>query len=190
ITVLTDYYPNGELVGHFEQALGSSSFTPPPPAPAWVDDHTDPSAASRFLIQATFGPNPSDVTNVQAIGYANWINNQFALPVTHHLPLLYAKKSPDPSQPSYPGATLFNTLWQQSITAPDQLRQRVAFALSEIMVVSDQGVLQDNGVVLSSYYDMLLDNAFGNYRNLIEAVSLHPAMGLYLNMQGNDKGNL
>jgi uncharacterized protein (DUF1800 family) len=190
ITVLTGFYPNGELIGHFEQALGSTSFTPPPPAPAWIDDHTDASAASRFLIQTTFGPSPSDVTNVQAMGYTNWINNQFALPATHHLPLLYAKKSPDPSQPFYPGSTVFNTWWQQSITAPDQLRQRVAFALSEIMVVSDQGTLQDNGIVLSSYYDMLLDNAFGNYRDLLEAVTLHPAMGLYLNMQGNDKGNL
>ncbi len=58
------------------------------------------------------------------------------------------------------------------------------------MVVSDQGTLQDNGIVLSSYYDILLDNAFGNYRDLLEAVTLHPAMGLFLNMQGNDKGNL
>jgi hypothetical protein len=190
ITVLTDFYPGGELIGHFEQALGSSSFTPPPSAPAWVDDHSSASAASRFLIQTTFGPSPSDVANVQSMGYTNWIANQFALPATHHLPLLYAKKGSDPTQPFYPGNTLFNTWWQQSITAPDQLRQRVAFALSEIMVVSDQGALQDNGIVLASYYDMLLDNAFGNYRDLLEAVSLHPAMGLYLNMQGNDKGSL
>jgi uncharacterized protein (DUF1800 family) len=190
ITVLSDFYPNGELIGHFEQALGSTSFTPPPAAPAWVDDHTDPSAASRFLIQTTFGPSPADVANVQSMGYTNWINNQFALPATHHLPLLYTKDNPDPTQPSYSGSSLFNTWWQQSITAPDQLRQRVAFALSEIMVVSDQGVLQDNGIVLASYYDMLLDNAFGNYRQLLEAVTLHPAMGLYLNMQGNDKGNI
>jgi Protein of unknown function (DUF1800)/PA14 domain/Bacterial TSP3 repeat len=189
ITILTDFYPNGELIGHFEQAIGSSSFTPPPPPPAWTDDHTDASAASRFLIQTTFGPSPSDVANVQAVGYTTWIDSQFALPATHHLPLLYAKKSADPTLP-YSGNTVFNTWWQQSITAPDQLRQRVAFALSEIMVVSDQGILMDNGVVLSSYYDTLLDNAFGNYRDLLEAVSLHPAMGLYLNMQGNDKGNI
>jgi uncharacterized protein (DUF1800 family) len=190
ITVLTDFYPGGELIGHFEQALGSTSFTPPPPPPAWVDDHSDPSAASRFLIQTTFGPSPSDVANVQSIGYANWIDNQFTLPATHHLPLLYAKKTADPTQPAYPGNTVFNTWWQQSLTAPDQLRQRVAFALSEIMVVSDQGVLLDNGVPLSSYYDLLLDNAFGNFRELLEAVTLHPAMGLYLNMQANDKGNI
>jgi len=189
ITILSDFYPNGELVGHFEQAQGSSNFNPPPPASSWVDDHTDPNAASRFLIQATFGPSPSDVAAVQSMGYANWINNQLALPASHHLALLYTKRNPDPTQP-YPGNTIFNDWWQLAITAPDQLRQRMAFALSEIMVVSDQGTLQDNGVALASYYDTLLDNAFGNFRNLLEAVSLTPAMGLYLNMQGNDKGSL
>jgi hypothetical protein len=85
---------------------------------------------------------------------------------------------------------VFNTWWQQSVTAPDQLRQRVAFALSEIMVVSDVGTLQDNGQALCSYYDTLLDNAFGNFRALLKAVTLTPAMGMYLNMQGNGPGNI
>ena len=76
------------------------------------------------------------------------------------------------------------------MTAPDQLRQRVAFALSEIMVVSENGVLQDNATALGNYYDTLLDNAFGNFRTLLEAVTLTPAMGMYLNMQGNDVGNI
>ncbi len=83
----------------------------------------------------------------------------------------------------------FDAWWQNSITAPDQLRQRVAFALSEIMVVSANGTLEDHSDGLAYYYDTLLDNAFGNYRNLLEAVTLTPAMGVYLNMQGNDKGN-
>ena len=78
----------------------------------------------------------------------------------------------------------------QSVTAPDQLRQRVAFALSEILVVSDNGVLEDNSRALSSYYDTLLDNSFGNFRQLLESVTLSPAMGLYLDMRRNDKGRL
>src|SRR5207253_3000743 len=61
ITILTEANPNGELTGHFEQAQGSSSFSPPPAAPSWVEDSGNPSAASRFLIQATFGPGPNDV---------------------------------------------------------------------------------------------------------------------------------
>jgi hypothetical protein len=189
ITILSANYPDGELVGHFQVAAGSSSFVPPPAPPAWTDDHSNASAAARFLTQATFGPSPSDVSNVQSMGYQNWINNQFSLPASHHLALITANRSSDPTLP-YPGNTVFNDWWQLSITAPDQLRQRVAFALSEIMVVSDVGVLQDNGQALTSYYDTLLDNAFGNYRALLKAVTLTPAMGMYLNMQGNAKGSL
>ncbi len=189
ITILTANYPDGELTGHFEKITGSSSFTPPAAPPSWTDDHSDMNAASRFLIQSTFGPSPTEVTNVQSMGYSGWLSNQFGLPATHHLPLILANRSPDPTQP-YSGNMVFNDWWQISITAPDQLRQRVGFALSEIMVVSDQGVLQDNGQALTSYYDTLLDNSFGNFRDLLKAVTLTPAMGLYLNMQGNDKGNI
>ena len=78
----------------------------------------------------------------------------------------------------------------KSITAPDQLRQRVAFALSEIMVVSDTGILNNNGRILADYYDTLLDNSFGNFRNILKQVTLTSAMGLYLDMRGNAKGNL
>ena len=189
ITILSANYPDGELIGHFEQAVGSTSFTPPAPPTAWTDDHASASAAARFLIQATFGPSPSDVTAVQSLSYSGWISNQFSLPASHHLSLILSNVSTDPTLP-YPGNMVFNDWWQLSMMAPDQLRQRIAFALSEIMVVSDQGVLQDNGLALTSYYDTLLDNAFGNFRTLLEAVTLTPAMGMYLNMQGNGKGSL
>lgn len=189
IIIETSVFPGGEIGGHFTQADGSQSFTPPPAPPAWTDDHTDANAASRFLIQATFGPTTSEITNVQSLGYEGWIDNQFALPVSHHLPLVLANASADPTTP-YPGNLMFNTWWHQSVTAPDQLRQRVAFALSEIMVVSENGILQDRATALSSYYDTLLDNAFGNFRDLLENVTLSPAMGLYLDMRRNDKGDL
>ena len=123
------------------------------------------------------------------MGYADWISQSVQPAGPHHLSLILTNQSTDPTLP-YPGNTVFNDWWQLSVTAPDQLRQRIAFALSEIMVVSDDGVLQDNGQALTSYYDTLLDNAFGNFRALLEAVTLAPAMGLYLNMQGNDKGSL
>jgi hypothetical protein len=100
--------------------------------------------------------------------------------------LASAKADPATSPSS---ALTFNTWWKQSVTAPDQLRQRVGFALSEIMVVSQQGVLRDNPIALSSYYDTLLKDAFGNFRTLLKDVTLHPAMGLYLDMRRNDKAN-
>ncbi|HEV2393688.1 MAG TPA: DUF1800 family protein [Verrucomicrobiae bacterium] len=188
--VHTTLHPDpAEIAGHFLPVSGTQSFVPPPPSPAWTDDSSSSNAAARFLIQATFGPNPDEVAAVQALGYAGWISNQFALPPTHHLPLVVANKSADPTDP-YPSSLTFNSWWQRSVTAPDQLRQRVAFALSEIMVVSENGVLQNYATALSSYYDTLLDNAFGNFRGLLEAVTLAPAMGIFLDMRANDKGSL
>ncbi len=102
---------------------------------------------------------------------------------------MFANKSADPATP-YPSSLTFNTWWQHSVSAPDQLRQRVAFALSEILVVSENGVLLNKAHGLSAYYDTLLTNAFGNFRELIESVTLSPAMGLYLDMRANDKGDL
>jgi hypothetical protein len=189
ITILSANYPDGELTGHFTPADGTPSFTPPPAPPAWTDDHANTNAASRFLIQATFGPTSSDIASVQSLGYAGWISNQFNLPASHHLPVVMTNISPDPTT-LFPSSLTFNAWWQESVTAPDQLRQRVAFALSEIMVISENGVLQNNARALSSYYDTLLDNSFGNFRTLLKSVTLTPAMGLYLDMRGNDKGSL
>ena len=189
INIHTVNYPNGEINGHFTPANGSQTFTPPPAQPAWTDDHANTNAAARFLLQATFGPSPADIATVQSLGYASWIDTQIALPATHHLPLVLANASADPTVP-YSSTLLFNTWWQQSVTAPDQLRQRVAFALSEIMVASEKGVLSDNARAVSYYYDTLLDGAFGNFRDLLKNVTLTPAMGLYLNMQGNDAGSI
>ena len=183
-------YPSGEINGHFTLANGSQTFSPPPQAPVWLDDSANPNGAVRFLTQATFGAGPSDIAAVQALGYAGWPSNQFSLPVSHHLPVVLANMNPNPTQP-FPSSLCFNTWWQQSVTAPDQLRQRVAFALSEIMVVSENGVLANyyaNG--LASYYDTLLDYAFGNFRSLLKAVTLHPVMGVYLDMRGNDAGSI
>ena len=182
-------YPAGEISGHFTLANGTQTFTPPPAPPAWTDDHTDPNAASRFLVQATFGPTANDIASVQALGYAGWINNQFSMPASHHLPVVQSNISADPTTP-YPSSSTFNAWWQQSVTAPDQLRQRMAFALSEILVISENSGLQDNAQALSAYYDLLLDGSFGNFRTLLEDVTLSPSMGLFLNMLGNDRGNI
>jgi hypothetical protein len=182
-------FPNGEISGHFTLANGSQNFTPPPPPPAWGDDSADPNAAARFLAQATFGASSNDIAAVQALGYAGWISNQFTLPPTHALPNVLANPFSDPTD-LYQSPLWFNTWWMNSVTAPDQLRQRVAFALSEIFVVSENGVLVNHADALSSYYDMLVDHAFGNYRPLLEAVTLHPSMGLYLGMRANTAGSI
>ena len=189
IVIESTAFAGGEIGGHFTLAAGSQTFTPPPAPPAWTDDSANPNAAVRFLTQATFGASSNDIAAVQSLGYAGWIANQFSLPTTHALPNVLAHPYSDPTD-LYQSPLWFNTWWQNSITAPDQLRQRVAFALSEIFVVSENGTLQNHADALSSYYDMLLDHAFGNFRSLLEAVTLHPAMGWYLGALGNNAGSI
>jgi hypothetical protein len=112
------------------------------------------------------------------------------MPATRSLTNVWANANTDPTGP-YPSQVWFNNWWQQSITSPDQLRHRVAFALSEIFVISENNdTLSGHADALASYYDVLLTNAFGNYRTLLEAVTLHPSMGVYLSMQGNNKGSI
>ena len=191
LNVHTANYPNGEIKGFFKQQDGSAAFTPPAAPPSWNDDHADRAAAARFLIQATFGPDAASIAEVQANGYAQWIDDQIALAPTLHLPEVEANRNvTNPGGSTYPGTLTFNTWWRHSITAPDQLRQRMAFALSQIFVVSESGALDDRANALSSFYDTLLLGAFGNVRDLLEAVTLHPAMGRYLDMLRNDKPDL
>lgn len=182
-------YPDGELRGNFTLAVGSRVFAPPPAPPAWTDDHTLTNAAVRFLNQATFGADPAGIEAVRALGYEGWLNDQFSRPVTRLLPEMLANPGSDPANP-HTDTQFWNLWWKNAVTAPDQLRQRMAFALSEILVVSDVGVLNYNGRILATYYDTLAEHAFGNFRELLERVTLTAAMGRYLDMLGNQKGSL
>ena len=189
-------YPAGEIKGYFRPLNGSATFTPPPAPPAWTSEpaaaHTNANAAARFLQQTTFGASPADITALQGkASYEAWIDDQFTKPSTYHLPYVEQFRNVTaPQSPTYGGTLTFNSWWKNSIQGEDQLRQRIAFALSEIMVVSENGPLDDRANALSSYYDMLLDHSFGNARDLLEAVTLHPAMGRYLDMLRNEKPDL
>ena len=189
LLVKTVTNPNGEVSGRFGLTNGSQVAPAAATYPAWTDSHSTSDADnSRFLTQATFGPSPADMTSVKAAGYNAWINTQFGLAASHHTPYVLANLNSDPTN-GYPSDRAFNSWWQQSVTAPDQLRQRLAFALSEIMVVSDTGPLNNESRYLSPYYDTLLDNCLGNFRSLLKTVSLTPSMGVYLDMRANDKGD-
>jgi len=154
--------------------------------------------ASRFLIQASFGPTSAEIDRVRSLGYPGWLDQQFARGPTLHRPLLEQSRFllglplplPDASieDRELNAALRQEAWWRVAVTADDQLRQRVAFALSEIFVVSDvASQLHERPLVTAEYYDTLLRHAFGNYRELLEAVTLAPAMGLYLSMIRNDK---
>ncbi len=142
--------------------------------------------ATRLLAQASFGATPeaiAEVTQYQTI--EDWIDYQISLPVTQHLPKVQALGN------SSLRSTRHYVWWDTAINAPDQLRQRVAFALSEIFVVSDLDYTLGNAQYgMTDYYDMLASMAFGNYRELLERVSLHPVMGIYLSMVRNEKADV
>jgi uncharacterized protein (DUF1800 family) len=146
-----------------------------------------PNDAARFLSQATFGAKSvAEIAALAQSGYRAWLDAQYAMPAgTPHLDYLIAiDQSGDKVQEQH----AFESIWQQFLFSDNQLRARVAFALSEIMVISDIAPDQDTWA-MATWMDMLYRNAFGNYRTLLEDVTLHPAMGYYLNMLGNDKEN-
>jgi uncharacterized protein (DUF1800 family) len=188
LNVHSALYPAGEISGTFRQQTGSQTFVAPIAPPAWTDDSADRSAAVRFLTQATYGASEADIAAVQSLGYEDWIDAQSETPSSYLYPEVFQSRNlTNPNGPTYSGSMLFNAWWKRSITAPDQLRQRVAFALSQIFVVSEAGVLDDRADTLSSFYDMLLDQSFGNMRDTLEKVTLHPAMGRYLDMLKNER---
>jgi uncharacterized protein (DUF1800 family) len=152
----------------------------------------DRSEAFRFLEQATFGPKQADIDHLIALGdapgaYALWIDEQMAIPPSLLLPVLQAKFASGVTGSSGLNLARQDAWLRTTVLGPDQLRQRVAFALSEIMVVSQRGALDQMPYALASYYDVLARNAFGSFRQLIEEVTLHPGMGVYLSMLGNQK---
>ena len=188
--VHTVNFPSGEIRGFLTLVNGSQIPPTYVPDTAFTDDSATDAGAARFLNQAAYGASPADMTTVKSGGYAAWITNQASLPTTHLLPTVQAAQVVQANTNQSP-TPLDNAWWQASVTAPDQLRQRMALALSEILVVSDtNSTLSNVPQTLASFYDTLSDNAFGNFRSLLEAATLHPAMGYWLNMQGNAKGNL
>ncbi len=151
--------------------------------------HPTTQEAGRFLTQATFGPTDDSITSLTGSTYDDWITAQFASPETLHLADIDAryqyKHAKDPN--AYINENdFYDGFWQQAVTGDDQLRQRVALALSEIFVTSFTNPNVD-ARGMADYYDVLSRDAFGNFRDLLQDVTLHPMMGIYLNALGNEK---
>ena len=134
-------------------------------------------AARRFLEQAAFGPSPADAAHVQQVGFQGWLNEQFAMPqISDYSRLANA------TQGGLPNAFLTN-----AVMNPDQLRQRVAFAYSQLFVTSISKLIFNDRVI--PYQTMLLNDAFKNYRQILSDITLSGAMGYYLDMANNAKAN-
>ena len=149
--------------------------------------------AARFLMQATFGPTMADIDHVTAIGHEKWIEEQSALPASETLKYMWDEINPIYWVEDVPllGIPPFRwAWWQMAMRGADQLRQRIAVAFSEIMVISTKtDLLEDTSTAVASYYDTLLKHALGNFRDLLYDVATHPAMGYYLSHASNRKAD-
>ncbi|MEM6316438.1 MAG: DUF1800 family protein [Bacteroidota bacterium] len=151
-------------------------------------------AASRFLQQATFGPTYEDIVGLSTSGMEDWIDQQFTLNPSFSMVTKVAEitdiKNAGLNDPMNTGPFLHfwnYAYWEHTMTSPDVLRQRIALALSEILVISENSGFGENAYAFADYYDMLLQHAFGNYRDLLEAVTFTPAMAMYLTYMNNPK---
>jgi len=152
--------------------------------------------ASRFLSQATLGADYSLIETTVNQGYESWIDTQFEILPTYTSveleKVLAAWSELDREvEPDEVFSVFFRAAWWNAVmSGEDLLRQRVALALSEIFVISDQpDQLAITGRGVADYYDMLLENALGNYRDLLLDVTLHPCMGFYLSHLNNPRAN-
>jgi len=200
VSIETVGFPTGELRGAFILGSGSQTFSPPPEPPAAPTAPANSAEAARFLTQGTFGARTTEINALLTSTYSGWITAQMAIPASLHRAETMADFAANNTGGQNPDANGVNqrpggshrqaAWWKFAVTGDDQLRQRVAFALSEIFVVSDQnGTLNNNQEALAHYYDLLAAGAFGNFRQLLEDVSLSPVMGVYLSHLRNAKAN-
>jgi uncharacterized protein (DUF1800 family) len=159
-----------------------------------------PSSAARFLSQASFGATDEEVAKVQTLWRQGWLQAQIALPLQgSYFDRVSAEQQDWAAQVAgrdvrkAPTDITDAVIWQSYITAPDQLRKRVAYSLSQILVTSMDGFSSGsagNGLLGAAYLDVLEKHAFGNYRDLLKEITLNPAMGYYLSMKGNQKADV
>jgi uncharacterized protein (DUF1800 family) len=162
------------------------------PAPQPDIAKATPQEASRFLGQATFGANDAQIARVRALGYEGWLNEQFATSRgAGYFDTMLARGYAADETYKFGTSPIVNaTLYTAYVNAPDQLRKRVGLALSEIMVIGLSGINANYRVFgAASYFDTLEANAFGTFRELIDGISRHPAMGVYLTFRNNVKAD-
>jgi len=144
----------------------TSAPTNTPPSPALI-------SAGRFLEQASFGPTPASLAKVQQMGIPAWLDEQFTLPETF-IP------TTDNNMSSLRRWILFNYS-----TANDQLRQRVAYSLGQILVVSANKLVYPDEIL--PWMRLMSKHAFGNYKDLLKELTVSPSMGKFLDLANSSK---
>ncbi len=176
---------------------GTSSSSPEAAAGGGAQGPTISRAeGARFLTRATFGATDPDIDALVTLGYETWLDDQFSMPPTLQLPELDSVLAADDlltnvnQQVNARRLRRMDVWWNTVVYGRDQLRQRVAFALSQIFVISDvESALRNSVQGIANYNDLLAEHAFSNYRELLEAVTLNPMMGDFLSMRRNEKAD-
>lgn len=170
---------------------------PPPPPTIWTSEKfATEQSVSRFLSQATFGPTREMVTPLVGTDVSDWLLAEFAKESRSSQDDLdaYAARTANPQQTGFNfvvGNSTTHSFWRDAVQGDAQLRDRMVFALSQILVVSTFGgeLLSDLPEPVAYYQDVIKRNALGNYRDLLEDVTYAPAMGFYLTYAGNQKAD-
>lgn len=162
-------------------ASGGGGTAPVTPA-SKIDTSQD---ATRFLARTTFGGTKSEIAALTGGDAADWLATEFSKSTSLTLPTLLAQ--PRDSEGRLPSRRINTLYWDHIIGSDDQLRQRMAFALSQILVYSDAA--DSDQPTRGFYQDILIRNAFGNFRDLLNDVTYSPAMGQWLTYRGNRKGD-
>ena len=194
------------VVSQSSQVVSGGVVTPPPASePLEIREMRRSAVAvdvTRFLAQASFGPTEDEIKSLyESDGdFATWIDEQITAPNTSILEAfddhmrdagLDPLNKRDLELDWQKRMLLSDILWERFVHGEDQLRQRVAFALSQIFVISDlSDALFNDARGVANYHDVMTQHAFGNYRDLLEAVTLNPTMGEYLSMVRNEKADL
>ncbi|TXI95536.1 MAG: DUF1800 domain-containing protein [Burkholderiaceae bacterium] len=177
--------------GNTDTKLPSTAESAPAGPPLASVNISDEQAA-RFLLQASMGVTRTHIQRVQALGYSAWIDEQFTTAGNGSRWDWLVSKGMNAATYRNSQAGFDSCAWRKLISSPDTLRQRITLALSEIIVVAIQGLVNGGGwkaFAAANYLDLLEANCFGNYRELLQKVSLTTTMSLYLTYRGNTKYN-
>lgn len=190
----TDYFGNGHQVGMTTSGSDTDGINDADNSVNGTELFPDLAGASRFLAQATLGYNYEEIEYITQIGIKEWMEEQFSVNNTSfrtEYQTIYDDATGtlgvinDDERPEY----MSYTFYEMVVKRPDFLRQKVAFALSQILVISARGNLGNEGFGNSDYYDILYQNAFGNYKDMLHEVTLHPCMGVYLSTYQNQRAD-
>lgn len=174
-------------------SIGTLYAAPQGQPSGWGEFPKDQSAAARFLEYSTWGSNQYWISYLETVGFQRFLEWQFTMPPSGYpaMPLvptnIPAECDATCRRDNYTLYPLQNRFYQNALYSQDQLRQRVAFALHQIIVVSGTDITQPSR--LAPYLQILYNNAFGNFRQVLYDITLNPAMGNYLDMAGNVSAN-